>query len=112
MKLTTQQLIQMICDLTDGNCEPRDIQHHTGFDDEKCKELSDVAKACLSGEVGIEDNKATYNIQKAYAYVSTGYESFDKTKHIHDYDRGMYRGFYLVKQRFEDLFPELKPLDK
>jgi hypothetical protein len=112
MKLTAKQLIQTICDLMDGNCDPGDIRRETGWDIEKSKELSDIVKACLNGEVEVEDNKATCNIQKAYAYVSTGYESFDKTKHIDDYDMGMYRGFYLVKQRLEDLFPELKPLDK
>jgi hypothetical protein len=49
--------------LTDGDCEPNDIRRETGWNIEKCKELSDIAKACLNGKVEIEDSKTTDKIK-------------------------------------------------
>jgi hypothetical protein len=105
MKLTIQQLIQTICDLMDGNCDPGDIRRETGWDIEKCKELSDIAKACLSGEVEIEEMA---KIGEIYAYVNDMAE--DNTHDIlqDSYYMGMYRGATLTRNRFLERFPNLK----
>jgi hypothetical protein len=109
MKLTIKQLIQTICDLTDSNFEPKDIQHYTGFDDEKCLELSNIAKACISGEVEVEDNEIMDRVDKIYKYVEMACESSNNfIINSDNYDMGMFRAFYLVRERFEDGFPQLK----
>lgn len=106
MKLTVKQLIQTICDLMYGNTDPFDIQRETGWDIEKCKYLFGISKACIGGEVEVEEINKVVDI---YKYVEIACEEVKgKIINSDNYDMGMFRAFFLVRQKFDELFPGLK----
>ncbi len=47
MQYTREELVKAIADLMDGGDDWCEIQSMTGLDEERCKELEKIAKACI-----------------------------------------------------------------